>query len=139
MKNETELAARPLADANQFTIEGPIHISYSSTSITGAPLLSYQDVERDLNFRGDEIIRVSTAVGELVIVTIENVADAFVRTFTLVVPTVRLTLGESVEFTTFGFETVDRSGAFTLPPGPAGVLQTYQIHQLRGSAEHVIS
>ncbi|MEU4419641.1 hypothetical protein AB0F81_03385 [Actinoplanes sp. NPDC024001] len=139
MNYDTEAAAKPLADANQFDITGPIRINYSSTSITGAPLLSYRDAEVELNFRGDEITRLGTAVGELVTVTVQDVVDAFRRTMTLLVPVVRLSMGEEVEFSTVLVETVDRSGAFTVPPGPAGALQTYQIHQVRGNASHVVS
>jgi hypothetical protein len=65
------------------------------------------------------------------------VVDAFTRTFTLVVPAIRLPEGQEVEFTTLGFETTDRSGAFVPAPGPSGVLQTYQVYQLRGTAQHV--
>ncbi|MEU4564806.1 hypothetical protein AB0F72_41035 [Actinoplanes sp. NPDC023936] len=139
MARDTTVAARPLTDANQFTIDGPIRITYASTSITGAPLFSYQDAEVDLDFRGDDITRVDTALGELVTVTVQTVPDAFARTITLVVPTVRVAMGEQAEFSTVVVETVDRSGAFVRPPGPAGAAQTYQIHQVHGSAEHVVS
>ncbi len=128
-------------DANQFTIEGPIRISYSRSSISGDPLVSYKDAQVDLNFRGDkEIIRTTTEAGELVAFVTLNAVDAFLRTFTLVVPTVRLTSrSEQAEFTTLAYETTDRSLAFTLPPGPTGVLMTYRVFQLSGTAEFVVS
>jgi hypothetical protein len=129
--------ANQLVDANLFNITGPIRINYSSTSITGVPLVSYKDADLDLNFQDDEITRIQTAQGELVTVTLDNVVDAFTRTFTLVVPSIRLPRGQEVEFTTLGFETTDRSGAFVPAPGPSGVLQTYQVYQLRGTAQHV--
>jgi hypothetical protein len=100
-------------------------------------LLSYKDAELDLNFQGDDITRIQTSMGELVTVTLQIVPDAFTRTFTLVVPAIRLVSGEQAEFNTVAIETTDRSGAFVPPPGPAGVLQTYQTYQLRGSAQHV--
>ena len=56
----------------------------------------------------------------------------------LLVPTVRLTRGAVVDFETIAFETTDTSGAFVPAPGPEGVLQTYRIHQLRGSAQEVV-
>jgi len=77
-------------------------------------------------------------VGELVTVTLENVVDAFVRTFTLLVPKIRLSMGDQVDFDTLGIVTTDRSGAFVAPPGPTGVLQTYRLHQLRGVAQAAI-
>jgi hypothetical protein len=139
MTYDTQPAAQTIADANQFDILGPIHISYSSSSITGQPLLSYQDAELDLNFQGADITRASGSAGEQVTVTLQHVPDAFIRTITLVVPAIRLAAGEQVDFATFAFETVDRSSAHVLPPGPTGVLQTYHIHQLRGTAAHVDS
>ena len=129
--------ATQLFDANLFDIVGPIHINYSSSSITGVPLLSYKDAELDLNFQDQDITRVDTALGELVTVTLEDVADAFTRTITLIVPAIRVASGEQAEFTTLAIETTDRSGAFVPPPGPAGVLQTYLVHQVRGSGQHV--
>jgi hypothetical protein len=127
-----------LADANLFDITGPIRINYSSSSIkAGVPLVSYKDADLDLNFQDDEITRIQTPQGELVTVTLDNVVDAFTRTFTLVVPSIRLPRAQEVEFSTLGFETTDRSGAFVPAPGPAGALQTYQVYQLRGTAQHV--
>ena len=130
--------ANQLLDANLFDITGPIRINYSSSSIkAGVPLVSYNDADLDRNFQDDEITRIQTALGELVTVTLDNVVDAFTRTFTLVVPSIRLPRGQEVEFTTLGVETSDRSGAFVPPPGPSGVLQTYQVYQLRGTAQQV--
>jgi mannose/fructose/N-acetylgalactosamine-specific phosphotransferase system component IIC len=141
MTHDTEStgAAMQLVDANTFTTIGAIRISYSRTSITGAPLFSYKDAERDLNFQGEAIARVATAVGELVTVTIEDVPDAFVRSITMVVPDIRLANGDQVDFTTIAVETINHAGAHVLPPGPAGVLQSNQIHELRGSAQFVVS
>ena len=70
-------------------------------------------------------------------VTIEDVTDAFVRTFSVLVPRVTVTPGEQVEFDAVGIETVDRSLAFVPAPGPAGVLQTYRVHDLHGVAQVV--
>jgi hypothetical protein len=126
-----------LADANLFDIETPISVHYSRSSITGAPLLSYRDATHDLNFSGEQITRTDTPVGELVTVTVDDVPDAFIRRFTLLVPVVRLRMGDEVEFSALGIETTDRSGAFVPPPGPAGVLQSHRIHELAGVARLV--
>jgi hypothetical protein len=134
---DSEAIANQLVDANLFDITRPVRINYSSSSIRGVPLVSYKDADLDLNFQDDEITRIQTALGELVTVTLENVVDAFTRTFTLVVPSIRLPRGQEVEVTTLGVETTDRSGAFVPAPGPSGVLQTYQVYQLRGTAQHV--
>ncbi len=65
---------------------------------------------------------------------LDDAVDAFLRTFTLLVPVVRLQMGDEVEFSAVGIETTDRSGAFVPAPGPAGVLQTHRVHQLSGTA-----
>ena len=138
MEQDATAIANQLVDANLFDITGPIRINYSSSSIkAGVPLVSYKDADLDLNFQDDEITRIQTPQGELVTVTLDNQVDAFTRTFTLVVPSIRLPRSQEVEFTTLGFETTDRSGAFLPTPGPSGVLQTYQVYQLRGTAQHV--
>ena len=126
-----------LAEANKVNTVGPIVINYSRTSITGRPVLTYRDADLNLSFSGPEITRVLTVVGELVTVTLDEVIDAFVRTFTLVVPTIRLARGQEVMFDTIGFETIDTSSAFVPAPGPSGALQTYRLHQLRGAAKLV--
>jgi hypothetical protein len=120
-------------EANLFNITGPIVINYSATSITGVPTFSYKDAERDLQFSGDEVTRIDAPVGELVTVTLETVADAFVRTFTLLVPRIRLSMGDQVDFETLGILTTNLTG---LVP-PTGLLQTYSLHQLRGVAQAV--
>ena len=136
---DQRIIARPvqLEDANLFDITGPIVINYTRNSIAGVPLLSYADAELSLNFAGREITQVDTTSGELVTVTLQDVVDAFVRTFTLVIPRIRLSLGEEVEFDAIGIETVDRSLAFVPAPGPSGVLQTYRVHDLHGVAQRV--
>ena len=136
---EQRLIARPiqLGDANLYDITGPIVVNYSRNSIAGVPLLSYSDAELSLNFSGTEIAQVDTTVGEVVTVTLQDVVDAFVRTFTLVIPKIRLRMGEEVEFDAVGIETVDRSLAFVPAPGPNGVLQTYRVHDLHGVAQRV--
>jgi hypothetical protein len=126
-----------LADANLFEISGPIVISYATSSFTGDPRLSYADAERSLSFSGAEITRIETPSGELVSVTLEEVVDAFTRTFTLLIPRVTVARGEQVEFDAVGVETTDRSQAFVPVPGPAGVLQTYRIHDVHGVAQAV--
>ena len=126
-----------LAQANLFDVTGPITVSYSRSSIAGVPLFSYRDSQLDLQFSGPEIHRTDTPIGELVTVTLENVVDAFVRAFTMLVPEIRLCRGEEVEFDTLGIETTDRSGAFVPAPGPSGVRQTYRVHQVRGVAQLV--
>jgi hypothetical protein len=137
MSQESVAPAPTLEEANLFDITGPIVINYSRSSITGAPLFSYKDAEWDLNFSGAEITQVRTPVGELVTVTLEDVPDALVRTFTLIVPNIRLEMGDQLPFDTVGIEVIDRSGAHVPPPGPVGVLTVIRAHHLSGIAQVV--
>lgn len=126
-----------LGDANLFTITGPIVISYSTTSLAGVPQFSYQDAGLDLSFSGEDITRQDTPLGELVTVTLEDLipVDGPRRTFTLLVPAVRLTMGDQVSFDTLGIETITSLGRFV--PSSPQALQTYRSHQLPGTAELV--
>jgi hypothetical protein len=128
-----------LGEANDFTITGPIVIGYSRTSFAGVPLFSYKDAELDLDFRGDDITRQDTALGEIVTVTLENLVpvDGALRTFTLLVPKIRMRRGDEVSFDTLGIETIDSSAEFA-PPSPR-VLQVYRSHRLQGVARLVES
>ena len=129
--------AAVLVDANLFDVSAPIRVNFARSSISGVPLFSYQDAVLDLSFQDEEIDLVSTPVGEMVTVTLENIPDALVRTFTLILPTIRVTPGGVSDFDTLGIETTDRSGAFVPAPGPAGVLLTHRVHQLHGVAQQV--
>jgi hypothetical protein len=122
-------------EANDFHVRGPILIVYSRTSFAGGPQFSYKDAERELNFSGDEITQKDTPLGEIVTVTLENLVpvDGPLRTFTLLVPNIRLRRSDQVPFDTLGIETIDSSAGFA-PPSP-GALQTYRSHQLQGVAE----
>jgi hypothetical protein len=137
MTSEQGKVPAQLADANLIDITGPIRINYARSSFAGSPQLSYHDAELDLKFEGKEIVRVDTPIGELVTVTVQDAVDAFTRRISLLVPVVRLARGDAAEVETVVVETVDRSLAFVPAPGPAGALQSYRIHQVRGSAQVV--
>jgi hypothetical protein len=134
---QASATAVPLFDASLFDIVGPIRLNYATSSITGTPRLTYQDAEQNLNFEDEEITHTQTPLGELVTVTLETVVDAFIRTFTLIVPTIKSPHGGETEFDTLGIETTDTSSAFTGPLGAAGVKQTHRVHQLHGNAAQV--
>lgn len=123
-----------LEEANQFNVTGPIVISYSRTTLIGVPQFSYKDGELDLNFSGDGITQKDTPLGEIVTVTLENLVpvDGPLRTFTLLVPKIRLSRSDQVSFDTLGIETIDSSAGFP-PPSPRA-LQAYRSHQLQGVA-----
>lgn len=124
-----------MEEANVFRISTPFAVTYSRTSSGGEAQLSYRDVEREMSFSGEELDRRVTAMGERVTVTLESQVDAFEVRITVIVPTVRVVGGEDVEFETTAIETTDRTHAFVPAPGPLGALQSYRIHQVRGTAQ----
>lgn len=135
--DRVKTATPQLFDANLFDVTGPIRVNFSRSSIAGRPQLSYQDTEFNLTFEGAELDILNTPIGDLVTVTVQSIPDALDRRITLLVPVIRLAAGEQAEFETVLLETLDRSSAFVPPPGPAGVLQSYRIHQLQATAQHV--
>jgi hypothetical protein len=135
--DQARTVAGQLSDANLFDVTGPIRINFSRSSIIGQPQLSYQDAELNLNFQGEDLDILTTPIGDLVTVTVQSIPDATDRRISLLVPVIRLAAGEQAEFETVVLETLDRSAAFVPPPGPAGVLQSYRIHQVQATAQHV--
>jgi hypothetical protein len=135
--SQAKTAAGQLTDANLFDVTGPIRINFSRSSIVGRPQLSYQDAELNLTFQGEDLDIRTTPVGDLVTVTVQSIPDALDRRISLLIPVIRLAPGEQVEFETVLLETVDRSAAFVPAPGPAGVLQSYRVHQAQANAQHV--
>jgi hypothetical protein len=131
---EAVTTSEQLGEANEFNVTGPIVIGYSRTTFIGVPQLSYKDAELDLNFSGDDITGQDTFLGEIITVTLENLVpgDGPLRTFTLLVPKIRLRMGDQVLFDTLGIETIDSSAGFS--PQSSRALQTYRSHRLQGVA-----
>ncbi|ADO71873.1 hypothetical protein [Stigmatella aurantiaca] len=124
--------------ANTFSLRNRrISVTFSATSITGAPLLHYQDRQREVNARGEDIRQVVTEIGTVVSITLEPDADAGSLIFSVLIPRVSLTAtGSTQAVSTVGFLTRSR-----LPPRlPVNVqLQTYEQETLNGSATFVVS
>ncbi|MGH8897642.1 MAG: hypothetical protein ACRDZ4_11610 [Egibacteraceae bacterium] len=134
----TEAVAVGVLEANHFTFTGrnDTQITYSTTSITGEPRLSYHDATRDRSFSGDDIMVASSPLGTLVTVTLEFIPDLSTLTATLVLPGINLRNGKKVRFRTLAILTTN----LTTIGGPqfvTGPLQTYEIVKLRGVAQHV--
>ena len=124
--------------ANLFELRGgSIHITFSSTSITGSPLLSYRDNGRSLSFRGDEIRIQDTEVGQLISVTLENIPDLRMVTFSLVLPVVTVMPQSSgIQIQVPGITTVSPTTIAGPPPGPQ---KLYSTVNLRGTAQFIVS
>jgi hypothetical protein len=136
-----QVALRPrLLEPNHYVLKGrDIEVRYSATSITGDPLMSYRDSEREVNARGKEIRREQTELGTLVTITLEPDADAGQLTFTLVVPRAVLgNNGDAVRIITEGIIT-----RTLLPPRLAIAsgrqLQTYRVVRMMGQGDFIVS
>jgi hypothetical protein len=112
-------------------------VTYSSTSITGQPLLNYRDDANNLSFMGDEIRIEETEIGQLITVTLESgAADAPPVTFTLILPEVNvMPQSGGTQIQVPGILTTTRS----LFGGPRlGAEKTYSIIDLQGTAQFVV-
>jgi hypothetical protein len=124
--------------ANLFELSGnQIHVTFSSTSILGGPILSYRDDQRSLSFRGDEIRIQSTELGELISVTLEAIPDLKTVTFSLLLPVVTVMPQSSgIRIKVPGITTTNPTTIAGPPPGPQ---QLYSLVNLRGTAQFIVS
>jgi hypothetical protein len=121
---------------NQFALQAQgIRVNYSTSSITGTARLSFKKGRKTLNFAGRDIRAVDTLIGSLVTVTIANVPDKSVTTFSLLLPAINLAKASSKQsFRTIGITTTNKTSI----AGPVkGVQQTYKSVELRGTAQQV--
>ena len=141
MSSENLCAPSQFVEANDFTLsDASVSISYSTTSITGDPLFSYRDQERDISRRGEEIRVTPLEIGSLVIVTLEpGISDNYKLTVALLVPVVRVPQGDERAFETVAILTEDRSTGFTGPSGIDGQVQIYRALNLSGTARFVMA
>jgi hypothetical protein len=109
-------------------------ISYSTTSISGKPLLQYNGPEGELSFSGDEIGTAATALGSEVTVTLETVPDLHTITCTLLLPSLRLPGGGESSFETLAIKTTAHT---TIAGPPEGAGQSYESVALHGVAKAV--
>src|SRR5262252_1258239 len=104
---------------NLYQLSGDhLHVTYSTTSISGQPQLSYKDNTRMLSFTGNQIRETKTEMGTLVSVTIRMTVDTGSTTFTLLVPAVKL-VGPSptAQIHTYGITTTHK---FSVVPAANG-------------------
>lgn len=123
---------------NLYQLHGDyLHVTYSTTSFSGKPQLSYKDAGQSLNFTGDQIRKTATEIGTLVTVTIHMTVDSGSTSFTLLVPTVNLAgpTTPPTEIHTVGITTVHRFSV--VPVGNQGQTELYTVTELSGAAAHV--
>jgi hypothetical protein len=129
--------ANNFEQANLFELgDYSIQVTYSSTSFTGQPQLSYRDNNINRNFMGEEIRILDTELGQLITVTLETIADLRTVTFTLVLPLVNVipqSGGTRVQVP--GISTTTHTTI--AGPGP-GAEKTYSTVNLQGTAQFVV-
>jgi hypothetical protein len=125
-----------LEQANLFELASrSIQVTFSSTSITGRPLLSYRDHYLQLNFEGEEIDIRDTQIGQLITVTLETIPDLRTVTFTLILPLVNvMRQSGGIRVSVPGIRTITHT---PLVPGP-GAEKNYAIENLEGTAQFVV-
>jgi hypothetical protein len=111
-------------------------ITYSTSGMDGRPHLNYTDPRLHHSFSGKEIRVVPSEIGTQVSVTLEQVPDLHTITLTLLVPAINMRTAHATLSTNAIFTTQHTSIG-----GPAlvkGVLQTYQVLTLQGTARVVV-
>jgi hypothetical protein len=112
-----------------------MHVTYSTTSITGKPLFNYHDAAQTKNFSGDEIQTQNSMLGTLVSVFLMRTIDGPSTSFTLLVPSVRLPASEVANISTEGITTLHK---FSIVGPPLGQTELYTLHRLHGTARFVL-
>jgi hypothetical protein len=117
----------------EFT-DGDVHISYSTSSISGQPLFNYTNGQQQQNFSADEIRTQEGEPGTLVTVSVKKTIDMGYTSLTLVLPKVNLGTSLSQAINALAIEVEHISG-----PLPAtGELDKYQnVYHLHGKASLV--
>jgi hypothetical protein len=114
-----------------------IHASYSTTSVSGDPLFSYQDAHVNKSFRGSKEIKVEdTAIGSLVTVVIMITVDGPSTSFSLLLPRVKLPPDHRTNITAEGITTLHRS---TIAGPVTGQIDSYTVHAMQGTAAFVVA
>jgi hypothetical protein len=130
------MSTTPVRTANLYQVEGyNLHVSYSTSSITGKPQFFYHDVQQTLSFESDAIRSVDTEIGTLVTVTIFTTIDSGSTSFTLLVPRVNLDQATSVPIATEGITTLHRFSI--IPALNHGQTELYTVVRLTGTASAV--
>jgi len=132
----------PNNEPNLFDLHGvgskhkDVHITYSTSSITGKPLFDYKDTKgQQHNFTGADIRTIETEIDAMVTVTLQIVPEVHVVTLTLLVPDVKLE-GAAKPIKTIAILTTNKK-PFSGVPLIKGVLQTYEVIELQGTASFV--
>lgn len=129
--------AKECQQANLFELSGDdIRVTYSSSSFAGPPLFSYRDGNISRQFSGKEIRSVTTEIGELLTVTLEQIPDLRTVTFTLILPVVTvLSVSAGTHIQVPGITTTTHT---TIAGQVLGPEKTYSQVKLKGTAQVVV-
>jgi hypothetical protein len=122
--------------ANRFHLRGDsISVDYATGTLTGSGLV-YHDDQLDRSFLNEELTVEDTLLGQLITVTLRQIPDFEVVTFTLVLPSITLTARNApIDIEVGGITTTHR----TTIAGPQPGQQTfYSLVTLVGTAEAAI-
>ena len=112
-----------------------LHVSYSTSSFTGDPILTYIDAHQSKSFRGDEIRVMPCDLGMLVSVTLHT-NDMGYATFSLLIPHMQIAPETSATVRTHAVTTLHNHSS-TAQLG-LGQLDDYDVRDLHGTAQYVI-
>jgi hypothetical protein len=127
-----------LREANHFQLNGARYsVTYDSTSIAGEPILTCKYGAKSSSFRGKDIRKLDTEIGQQVTVTLETVPDHHQTTLTVLVPAVNLGIGNAaISFTTTMIITTHRD-SIGGPRLVEGAIQSYDVEKMTGTAQFV--
>ncbi len=127
-------------DVNQYELWGKgLHIQYSTTSISGQPLLTYEAFGTTRHYKGDDIRVTDSELGRLVTVTVAVVPDLKTDTFSFLIPPINLFVEtESARFTSVGVHATHET-SIAGPGHLKGALISYDATDLKGLGRSVVS
>lgn len=129
-------SATPTVTPNLYQLSGHhLHVTYSPTSFTGKPTMTYQDSHQSKSFTGDEIRTVECDLGTLVSVTLRMTVDVGSTTLSVVIPRMRISPASVAAVHTECITTV-HSTPFA-PQAIQGQADTYTVTALHGTAQAV--
>jgi hypothetical protein len=124
-----------MATPNLYQLHGGgIVVNYATTGIDGKPHFQYHHGAVAKAFVGtDEIEAVETALGTVVSVTIFITVDSGSTSFSVLIPRINATAGQSTTVSTEGITTTHRFSV--VPAFDHGQLDGYTVTALQGTAE----
>ena len=132
---DTKLSQEPRQQI-VFELKGAdTQITYSTTSKTGAPLLTYAHKGERRTFKGKEIRSQATEIGRLVTVTLETIPDLHTITLTVIVPPANVH-GAEAPLSTQAILTTMRT-SIAGPRLVKGQIAQYEVLSLDGAAKAV--